>query len=750
MSATTNEKILNALDMYNTGLQTKLDDKFVQKDGAKVLSTNDFTDADKAKLDSLSATADVDFNTLTDTFVTKVTGKELSSNDFTDAYKMTIDGLSGVYVQQVSGKDLSTNDFTDAYKTAIDGLSSTYATKSEVASVLIYKGTVANFAAIASDTSIQEGWTYNISVGGGVDEHGIPIKDGDNVAKTATGFDVLAGSIDTSIFVQKDGSKVLSTNDFTDSYKNTIDGLSGVYVAKDGAKVLSTNDFSDAYKTKLDAVDTSTYVQKVVGKDLSTNDFTDAYKATIDGLSGSGGGLTFTSADRAKLNSLPTMSLFMKALLEANNAYEARQILRVGRVDIIDEAENAWQVYQGAGLSTTQKKFGNKSLYCSATNSYMWCPMAMTLGGSDFSIAGWFYSEDAASTYRGLFSFGTGANSLLVAQNITNKLYWYCGTSSSSTVFNNNGAATMELTAGKWNHVEVCYKHSTTTIYLFLNGSLVDSRTMNYFSTPKAFPIYIGAAAHNLNYLFKGWVDEFFVTKKCLHTSDFTVPSAPYAHDSDTIALLHFDEFTLLEGDAGDRWLNYGATFSSTAKFDSISLSTSSGYLQKDEVTLGGKDFSIAGWFYSADAANTYRGLFSFGTDRNEIFVAQNGNNNLYWCCATSSSNTIFFTGSSTTTEFTAGKWNHVEVCYKHSTNTIYLFLNGSLVDSQTMDYFSTPQVHSMYIGTIVHALSCQFKGCIDSFLITEQLLHDADFSSDLPTAPYEADENTIALLNFE
>lgn len=52
--ATTNEKILNALSLYNTGLQKKLNEKFVPKDGAKVLSTNDFTNEYKAKLEGLS------------------------------------------------------------------------------------------------------------------------------------------------------------------------------------------------------------------------------------------------------------------------------------------------------------------------------------------------------------------------------------------------------------------------------------------------------------------------------------------------------------------------------------------------------------------------------------------------------------------------------------------------------------------------------------------------------------------------
>ena len=195
-TATIDNKIKNALNMYNTGLQEILPDKFVGKVNGKDLSTNDFTDALKEKLEAFSTeTQVVDASAFTDTFVTKV-----------------------------SGKDLSTNDFTDAYKTAIDGMSTTYAKKADMVGLYNYKGTVANFVAIPTDTTVGDVW--NISVGGGVDEHGIAIKDGDNVAKTENGFDVFAGSVNLSGYVQKDGEKGLSTNDFTDAYKEKLEALS--------------------------------------------------------------------------------------------------------------------------------------------------------------------------------------------------------------------------------------------------------------------------------------------------------------------------------------------------------------------------------------------------------------------------------------------------------------------------------------------------------------------------------------------
>ena len=94
----------------------KVKDK-VDKVSGKGLSTNDFTSAYKTKLDNL----DANLNNKVD----KVTGKGLSKNDFTDDYKAKLDNLdtnlSGK-VDKVSGKGLSTNDFTSTYKTKLDNL----------------------------------------------------------------------------------------------------------------------------------------------------------------------------------------------------------------------------------------------------------------------------------------------------------------------------------------------------------------------------------------------------------------------------------------------------------------------------------------------------------------------------------------------------------------------------------------------------------------------------------------------------
>ena len=77
-------------------------------------------------------------------------------------------------------------------------------------------------------------------------------------------------------FVQHDGEKGLTTNDFTDDYKATIDNIPSTYVGmsdylsqmtkkvdKEDGKGLSTNDFTTVEKTKLGAVESGAQVNKL-------------------------------------------------------------------------------------------------------------------------------------------------------------------------------------------------------------------------------------------------------------------------------------------------------------------------------------------------------------------------------------------------------------------------------------------------------------------------------------------------------
>ena len=71
-----------------------------------------------------------------------------------------------------------------------------------------------------------------------------------------TGYAFLHLGADLSNYVLKDGSKVLSDNNFTDALKAKLASLTpDQYVLKDGDKVLSDNNFTDALREKLESID---------------------------------------------------------------------------------------------------------------------------------------------------------------------------------------------------------------------------------------------------------------------------------------------------------------------------------------------------------------------------------------------------------------------------------------------------------------------------------------------------------------
>lgn len=121
--------LLNALSQkvdnttFNTaiqGINVELSNK-VNKDGNKVLSTNDFTDKYKAQVDnSVDKTIFNDnIQTLANQVgkkVDKVVGKGLSTNDYTDEEKQKLNNK----VDKVDGKQLSQNDFDNFYKDKVN------------------------------------------------------------------------------------------------------------------------------------------------------------------------------------------------------------------------------------------------------------------------------------------------------------------------------------------------------------------------------------------------------------------------------------------------------------------------------------------------------------------------------------------------------------------------------------------------------------------------------------------------------
>lgn len=193
-------------------------------------------------------------------FVTKETGKGLSTNDYTDAEKSKLNGiqseaeanvLEGV---QVNGTDL----VVVAKKVNID--LSNYATKSDISHIYKPKGSVATYADLPS-SGMEDGDTYNVQTADPTHD----VKAGDNLAWIATDdggyWDNLSGIIDMSAYatitamntalankVDKVNGKGLSTNDYTTNEKNKLAGIAA------GAEVNVQSDWNQTNSSAKDFI----------------------------------------------------------------------------------------------------------------------------------------------------------------------------------------------------------------------------------------------------------------------------------------------------------------------------------------------------------------------------------------------------------------------------------------------------------------------------------------------------------------
>jgi hypothetical protein len=191
-----------------------------------------------------------------------------------------------------------------------------------------------------------------------------------------------------------------------------------------------------------------------------------------------------------------------------------------------------------AQLSTAQKKFGVSSLALDGTSDYI-----SISSSPDFA-----YGTDAFTIEMWVYRTVSGITQLLLDQRTTNPTNYapvvFINASNALQYNNGNssviiGATTVPL--NDWSHVAV--SRSGTSTRLFLNGVQQGSTytdANNYIATP----ISIGMRFDGATQPFTGYIDELRISKGIArYTSNFTVETTPFAGDSNTRLLLHFEGF---------------------------------------------------------------------------------------------------------------------------------------------------------------------------------------------------------------
>lgn len=276
-----------AVDTSTFATKTELTG-YVQKEAGKVLSSNDYTNAHKAAVDSivgktfLSAEANINEYDLHGYRITNllspVKAEHAANKEYVDA---RINDLSSTYVLRESGKGLSENDFTAALKSKLETINT------------------ANLMGLVGPSG---GWDARTKVVDNVADPAAPAH-----AANKRYVDSAVGKIDLSGYVQKEAGKGLSEVNFTNAILNdhntvvsalrnrvvmsrsTVNGAPFDAENRNIERVLApTLDLHAANKAYVDAavagLNLSRYVLKDGNKGLSENDFTTEYRNQLTTL----------------------------------------------------------------------------------------------------------------------------------------------------------------------------------------------------------------------------------------------------------------------------------------------------------------------------------------------------------------------------------------------------------------------------------------------------------------------------------
>jgi hypothetical protein len=213
----------------------------------------------------------------------------------------------------------------------------------------------------------------------------------------------------------------------------------------------------------------------------------------------------------------------------------------------IDNSSNNFAITSsgGAGLSTSQYKFGGASAYFDGVGDYLTIPnnTVFNLSGGSYTIECWIYPYGNYTTYNCIIAKRAVSTAWQIYLDLTTGyLRFWNGT----TDFNTS----VTPTTNAWNHIAVVYNSST--INLYLNGiNRLSSSTVN--SDVNA-TIAIGNVIGNSEY-FYGYIDELRITKGVArYTSNFTPQSFAFPNSATQTATKYIG----LMGGLNDTNVDYG------------------------------------------------------------------------------------------------------------------------------------------------------------------------------------------------
>lgn len=175
-----------------------------------------------------------------------------------------------------------------------------------------------------------------------------------------------------------------------------------------------------------------------------------------------------------------------------------------------------------AKISTAQSKFGGSSAYLDGNGDWLSLASASAwnLNTNYWTIELWAYMESYPSFGPALISRrSTGTNGWsLEANNFRGNI---------NSIWSDTHISWTKPSLGVWHHYALVKTLSTMTMYV--DGSLVGSKTSITSIDDQAEPLRIGTATSSGENLFIGWIDDVrFTPGVARYTSGFDLPASAY------------------------------------------------------------------------------------------------------------------------------------------------------------------------------------------------------------------------------
>lgn len=204
--------------------------------------------------------------------------------------------------------------------------------------------------------------------------------------------------------------------------------------------------------------------------------------------------------------------------------------------DFSDECGNVWTSVGNVQVDSSQKRFGNKSLYIPANSYLLSNSNTYAFAGNDFTVEFWVYSTTPNSAQFTSSCIIEGAKGVAMCGDVIS----YGNNSAHDTLFPMPG-----ITPNVWTHLSVVRKG--TQFFFFLQGQLVKQVTVSSPITSTKFAI--GARYGDGMYPTQVpiYIDEFRISNIARWTQSFTpgvsvsAPTNLHATAGDAIVNLSWD-----------------------------------------------------------------------------------------------------------------------------------------------------------------------------------------------------------------